>query len=96
MKNFINRIHAEQTQYLADIAQLPPNKIIEKAYEICYRNEFVSILESTMFDDETMAVLMNTPNILDILYDEWLRTDASVCDMLEDVIRDFAESEVEK
>jgi hypothetical protein len=30
-----------------------------------------------------------------MLYDEWLKTDASVCDMLEDVIRDFAESEVE-
>ena len=89
MQDFIDRIHAEQEQYLNHIATLSPNEIIEKAYEICYRNEFVCILESTMFDDATMAALMNTPHILDVLYDEWLKTDAGVCDMLEDVIRDF-------
>lgn len=94
MKNFIDRIHAEQKEYLDYIATLSPKEIIEKAYEICYRNEFVCILESTMFDDETMVVLMNTPHILDLLYDEWLKTDASVCDILEDVIRDFAQEEL--
>lgn len=95
-KQLIDRIHAEQEQYLADIAKLPPNKIIAKAYEICYRDEFVCILESTEFDDETVAVLANTPNVLDVLYDEWLKTDASVCDMLEDVVREFVREEKQR
>lgn len=92
----IDKIHEEQKQYLAGIAKLPPNKIIDKAYEICYRNEFVCILESTEFDDETMAVLANTPNVLDVLYDEWLKTDVSVCDMLEDVVREFVREEKQR
>ena len=88
--NFIDRITSEQEAYLNHIATLSPREIIAKAYEICYRNEFVSLLENTMFDDETLDKLMQTPKLLDVLYDEWLKTDASICDMLRDVIYDFA------
>ena len=89
MNELINRIRKEHQEYLDRIAQLPPSAIIRKAYEICYREEFISILESTDFDDDTLDILLATDNLLDVLYDEWLDTDASVCDMLTDVIRTF-------
>ena len=94
MERLIKRIHEEQKEYLARIEQMPPREIISKAYEICWREEFICLLESTEFDDETMAVLLNTPHLLDILYDEWLSTDVGVHDMLADVIRDFVREEM--
>lgn len=93
MNELIDRIHVEQKQYLADIAKLPSYEIIGKAYEICWRDEIICLLESTEFDDETLAVLSKTPNLLDTLYDAWISTDVSVHDMLSDVIREFIREE---
>ena len=94
MERLIKRIHEEQKEYLARMEQMPPREIINKAYEICYREEFMCILENTEFAEEEIEVLLGTPNVLAVLYDEWLKTDASVCDMLEDVIREFAREEM--
>ena len=94
MERLINRIYAEQKEYLARVEQMPPREIISKAYEICWREELICLLESTEFDDDILNVLLNTPHLLDILYDEWLSTDVSVHDMLADVIRDFAREEM--
>lgn len=88
-KQLINRIHTEHGEWLAELKQKPVDEIIRKAYEICYREEFISILENYRFDDEEIEKLMQLPKILDILYDEWLKTDASVCEMLVDVVTDF-------
>ncbi len=93
MQELIDRIYKEQEEYLANIEKLSPKEIIAKAYEICYREEFISILETEEFDDKTVAVLLATPNILDTLYAEWLDTDGGVVDMLTDVIRTFVEEE---
>lgn len=93
MQELIDRIYKEQEEYLANIEKLSPKEIIAKAYEICYREEFISILETEEFDDKTVAVLLATPNILDTLYSEWLDTDGGVVDMLTDVIRTFVEEE---
>ena len=93
MNELIDRIHAEEKEYLDFVAKLPPEAIIRKAYEICWREEFICLLENTMFDDETLAVLQKTPHLLDVLYDEWLKTDASVTGMLTEVIDNFMEEE---
>ena len=92
-QKLIDRIYKEHEEYLNHIEQLTPKEIIGKAYEICYREEFISILESSTFSNEAIEVLLNTPNVLDVIYDEWLNTDASICDMLTDVITTFVEEE---
>lgn len=91
----IDRIYAEHEEWLAELKKKPADEIVRKAYEICYREEFISILECYNFDDEEIEKLMQLPNILDILYDEWLKTDASICQMLKDVVTDFL-YEIEK
>lgn len=86
-----NKIHEEQEQYLAEIEKLPPKEIIFKAYEICYREEFINILDNAEFSDDIMQALLDLPNPIAHIYDKWLGTDVSVCEMLEDVIGDYAE-----
>lgn len=88
-KQLINRIHAEHEEFLAELKQKPADEIIRKAYEICYREEFVSILESDYMTEEKIAKLLKLPNPVGFLYDEWLKTDASVCEMLEEVITNY-------
>ena len=88
-EKLVNKIRTEQEQYLAEIEKLPPKEIIYKAYEICYREEFAGMLENTEYSDETMEKLLEYPNPVGILYDEWLGMDCSVCEMLENIIREF-------
>lgn len=87
----LERIHKEQEEYLEEIKQLPPEKIIAKAYEMCYREEFIIILETGHLDDKTIDKLLKYPFIIDMLYSKWLNTDGSICDMLIDVIDDVKE-----
>lgn len=89
MQRLIDRIHQEQKEYLKRIEQLPPKEIIAKAYEICYREEFISILEMEEFADDELAFLLATPSLISVLYAEWLDTDGSIVQMLTDVIYTF-------
>ena len=91
MKNqLIERIHEEHREFLAELQKQPVDKIIHRAYEICYREEFVSLLEAcASFDDEDVEKLLRLPNPVGFMYNEWLKTDASVCEMLENVIADY-------
>lgn len=88
-EKLVNKIHEEHEQFLAEVEKLPPKEIIFKAYEICYREEFICMLENTAYSDETMERLLALPNPIGVLYDEWLDTDCSVCEMLGDIIREF-------
>lgn len=88
LSDLVERVYIEQKEYLDYVATLPPEEIIKEAYEICWRNEFVCLIENTDFDYETVKALLKLPHILETLYDEWLKTDVSVCQMLRDVIND--------
>ena len=88
-KQLIERIHEEHKEFLAKLSKQPADQIIRRAYEICYREEFVSLLETKYLEDEEIAKLLKLPNPVGFLYSEWLKTDAGVCEMLEDVITDY-------
>ena len=88
-EQLVNKIYEEHEQYLAEIEKLPPKDIISKAYEICYREEFVGMIENTEYSDKVMAKLLEVPNPIGMLYDDWLHMDCGVYEILEDVIRNF-------
>lgn len=88
-EQLMNRIYTEHEEWLAELKQKPADEIIRKAYEICYREEFISILEGYYLADEEIEKLLQLPNPVGFLYGEWLKTDAGVCEMLEDVVNDF-------
>lgn len=89
-KQLIERIHEEHRAFLAELRKQPIDQVIRSAYEICYREEFMCLLETcSNLDDEEIEKLLKLPNPVGFLYNEWLKTDASVCEMLEDVIADY-------
>ena len=81
------KIEKEQKEYKERIAKLPPQKIIEKAYEIYHREEIASILEFEEFDEDALLFFLSTPYIIDVLYTEWLDADCGVTEMLTDFIQ---------
>ena len=89
-QQLIERIHKEHEEYLNNLKQQSPDEIIRHSYETCYREEFLCLIENTMFDDETIDALLQVPNPIGILYDEWLSTDVSVADLLAETIDYFA------
>lgn len=89
LEQLIMRIEAEQEDYLKYIAKLSPESIIEKAYEICFREEIASILTATQFTDETIEKLMELDNIVKAIYEEWLATDCNMFGPIEELIADF-------
>jgi hypothetical protein len=88
-QQLIDRIHAEHEEWLAELKQKPVDEIIRSAYEICYREEFISILEADYLTPKEIAKLLRLPNPVGFLYGEWLKNDASVVSMLEDVVTDY-------
>jgi hypothetical protein len=88
-QQLIDRIHAEHEEWLAELKQKPVDEIISKAYEICYREEFMSLLEADYLTEEEIAKLLRLPNPVGFLYGEWLKNDASICEMLEEVITHY-------
>ena len=89
-QQLIERIYTEHKEYLDTLKQQSPEEIIRHSYETCYREEFIILIESTIFDDETIDALLQVPNPIGILYDEWLKTDVSITDLLSETIYYFA------
>lgn len=87
MKNkLIERVNNELNQYLEALEKKTAWEVIGAAYEICWKNEFVCVIENSELSDEAIAFLLKLSNILDTLYNEWLHTDVSVGQMIIDVI----------
>lgn len=68
------------------LKELKGEEIFQCAYELTYKEELLTILESTDFDLSTYIWLYNKDLPLDYLYGIWLHCDASVTDILVDMI----------
>lgn len=66
--------------------QLKGQKIFKCAYECTYKEELLAVLENSDFDLDTYIWLYNKDLPLDYLYSVWLHCDASVTDILIDMI----------
>lgn len=82
------RVLKEQADYLDAVRKMPADQIIERAYEICYREEIAILLTCDRFNHNQLKVLLDLPNPVGFIYNEWLKTDASVCGMLNEVIEE--------
>lgn len=81
------KINREFSAFLADIKTQSPDKIVEAAYEIVYKDEILGMFEwEGAFTDKQCMALLKTKNALDYLYNEWLDYDGSVVDTLRDSV----------
>ena len=86
----------EQEVYVEHIKRLPPELIIEKAYEKVMRDDILMAFEDDYLSDKQIAELIKLDYPLLACYNEWMDTDYSHMEMLRDTIDDYTKRLVEE
>lgn len=86
---FLKKIKSEQS--------VKPNKTIESAYEIVYKQDILYCFEdddlNLSYKEKKHLLLKKRP--LEFLYQEWLSTDCTHMQMIRDCIKDSTEHDLE-
>lgn len=78
------KLSAEYEEYLNQVKKLSKEKIILNAYEITCKENIKDYFYKTNI--EHSKYLLKLDNALDFLYQEWLRTDGGIHNILDDSI----------
>ena len=74
----------EQKDFVENLKHLPPEKIIQSAYEKVMRDDILMLFEDDFLDDKQIKALLRLEKPLSACYDEWLKNECSYMDMLRD------------
>ena len=80
----------EQDAFIEHLKTLPPEQIIEKAYEKVMRDDILITFEDDSLSDKQVEALAKLDYPLSVCYDEWQKTDVTYMDRLRDVVDDVA------
>ena len=86
----------EQSDYIEHLKTLPPEQIIDRAYEKVMRDDILMSFEDDYLSDKQVAELIKLDYPLSACYDEWMDKDVSHMEMLRDTIDSYAKRLVEE
>ena len=88
-----NKIEKEFESYKEKLKQLPPDKVLDNAYQYVMKEELHSMFypEYEKYDIEQVKALNKTEFPLQELYDGWMDTDVGINSILEDSVYDTLE-----
>lgn len=90
------KVQAEYDAFIEELKRMPPEQIIERAYEkVTKENMVMAIQDKELTYTEAKALCRETYP-LDRMYREWLDTDVSEMQMLRDSIDDTAKQAVKE
>lgn len=78
------KVNEEYLKFIDDLKNMSSEKIVDKAYEKVLKEDFNACVQSSKFDNATAKALYNKKNSLDYIYNEWMKTDMTYIDVLED------------
>lgn len=82
------KVSKEFSDFISNMKKLPPDKIIEQAYEKVIKNDLLIALWERKLPQEDAYLLYRQEYPLDFLYNEWIHNDLGLNDMLRDTIND--------
>lgn len=83
----LNKIHAEMDEYTSKLKNEKPDKIIKNAYQIACKDEIILVLENSIHFDEAVFVrLSKMKHPLEWLYQQWLKSNFYLSDVIEECI----------
>ena len=86
----------EQNDFVENLKHLPPEKIIQSAYEKVMRDDILMLFESDFLDAKQVKELLRLEYPLSACYNEWLKNDYSYMDMLQDTVDNFSKELVKE
>lgn len=91
-----NKLSAEYDAFIEGLKSLPPDKIIQSAYEKVFKEDILMCFEGDAFYDTDIAILLTLDAPLEAMYQHWLNTDVTYMEDLRETISYFAEQESER
>lgn len=82
------KIDNEFANFIEELKKFSPNTIIDKAYEIISKEEMIYKIKDKEYSISELKALLNSDNILDKCYDEWLKRDGNFNEVLEYTVND--------
>jgi len=80
------KVEDEYNAFIERLKQLPPDKIIDHAYEKIFKEDLMVALEEKKLSYNEAKAMLSLKYPLDELYQEWMHTDISYMDMLSDIV----------
>lgn len=91
-----NKASAEQKAFIERLKIMPPDAIIQSAYEKVIRDDILSAFESEELPINHVKELLKQPFPLSACYDEWLSNDYSHMQDIRDTISELADSLIQQ
>ena len=95
-KILLEKANNEQEQYIEELKKLPPEKIIEKAYEKTMRDDIIIAFEYTMLAEEQLQKLIGLEHPVSACFEEWQKHDTTYMDRLMDVVEEYSDKLVDE
>ena len=76
------KIQQEYDKFIEKLMELSPKEIIERSYEKIFKEEIISMIQGKELSKIIALLKVDYP--LDALYQEWLKTDLSYVQMVDE------------
>ena len=86
---------AEQESYRQHLLTLPPEEILDSAYEYTTREDILLSLEENDLTDKQCQVLLKSPCPLEDIFQAWEKYESSHMDELWSVVEDRANTAIQ-
>ena len=88
------KMTAEQERYKGELLKMPPEKILENAYQYAVREDIVYSLESHALSDEQLSALLKLDRPLESVYQTFIHNDYDTMSPIRDSVEDRADEEL--
>ena len=88
------KMTAEQESYKSELLKLPPEKILENAYQYAVREDIVYSLESHALSDAQLSALLKLDRPLESVWQTFLHNDYDTMSPIRDSMENRADEEL--
>lgn len=83
------KMSAENDALLEEIKKMPPQDIIDNAYQIVMKQDILCLMDNHCLSEPQLRLLLESQLPLDDLYQEWLKVDCTYLEDMEQSITDY-------
>ena len=84
-----DKVQRELSAFREEMQSKPPQEIYDAAYQITIKNDIAECFSDTDYSPQAAKALMESSNLLQDIYEEWLERDNSHMEDLRQTVADF-------
>ena len=100
----INKLEKEYENFISEIKDKDVDTVINNSYEIVIKQAIIDYISCEKTDNNELQALLKTDNLLNELYNEWMRRDCNIYttvgevvnERFEEIVNEYAENKKDK